>query len=303
MKKFFKNYFSFTRRESIGIAVLFFIIVSLTVFLILRNNGINIIPIDYTEYEEEIRLFESQLNNKQEELLHNTNSVNTKSKDSLFYFNPNNIDSISWLKLGFSPKQVKSIFNYKRKGGMFYTKQDVAKMYAIDSLSFLRIEPYIIIPQKEKKYFKESKNGKTSEYEYKKTPKLVNLNTADSLQLIELKGIGPVLSSRIINFRNKLGGFINKNQLKDIYGLKPETLENIDAFIFIEQNFTPKKININTATYEMLKEHPYIDYSLAKVIVAYRNQHGKFKKPEDVKKIHLLTEELYSKIAPYITIE
>ncbi len=301
MKKFFKNYFSFTRRESIGIAILLAIIASLTGYLILANNGYNILPIDYSEYEEEIRLFESQLNNKQETLNSNLSNSNLSTIDSLFYFNPNNIDSLSWLKLGFSPKQVKSIFNYKRKGGKFYTKQDVAKMYAIDSLSFLRIEPFIILPQKADN-FKEDKTYKTKEFEHKKTPQPVNINTADSLQLVALNGIGPVLSLRIINFRNKLGGFIHKNQLKDIYGLKPETLEKIDAFIFIEQNFSPQKININTATYEMLKEHPYIGYSLAKVIVAYRNQHGNFKKPEDVKKIHLLTEELYSKIAPYITV-
>lgn len=112
-----------------------------------------------------------------------------------------------------------------------------------------------------------------------------------------------MLAARIIKRRNELGGYINKNQLSEIYGLKPEVITQIESFVYIDHLFSPNKININTATYEVLKKHPYINHALANAIVSYRQQHGNYKKIEDVRKIHLVTAELYSKIAPYISIE
>ncbi|CAG0974687.1 hypothetical protein FLAV_01430 [Flavobacteriales bacterium] len=308
MKKFIKNYFAFTRRESIGISVLLLIISILIIYLMLSNNGIKLIPTDYSEFEKDINLFESQIRLKNTLRITENNNIEPYPTDTAtpFNFNPNTIDSTTWLKLGFLPKQVKSIFNYKRKGGKFYSKKDVQKMYSIDSVMYKKIEPYIQIPNRDYKtitHYENKKKESNNTTRFHEKISSLNLNTADSAELNTLKGIGPVLAARIIKRRNELGGYINKNQLSEIYGLKPEVITQIESFVYIDHLFSPNKININTATYEVLKKHPYINHALANAIVSYRQQHGNYKKIEDVRKIHLVTAELYSKIAPYISIE
>lgn len=274
----------------------------------LSNSGIKLIPTNYSEFEEDINLFESQIKLKNTQQNSESNNAKLYPTDTatLFYFNPNTIDSTTWLKLGFSPKQVKSIFNYKRKGGKFYSKKDVQKMYSIDSVMYKKIEAYIQIPNKEYESNTQYENKKKKSYNttrFHENVSPINLNTTDSSELNTLKGIGPVLAARIIKHRNELGGYINKNQLSEIHGLKPEVLAQIENSIYIDTLFVPNKININKASYEVLKKHPYINHSLANAIVSYRQQHGDYKKAEDIRKIHLVTAELYSKIAPYIRIE
>ncbi len=135
--------------------------------------------------------------------------------------------------------------------------------------------------------------------------KLENLNRipfseADSITLQIVSGIGPSTAGRIIKYGNQLGGFYNSSQLLEVYGLKPETVELMwDYFEFDPLIF--RKIPINEVELEELSKHPYISYSEAKVILAFRNQHGKFNSKEDLKKIKIFKTEWIDKIAPYLT--
>jgi len=124
---------------------------------------------------------------------------------------------------------------------------------------------------------------------------------ADTTAFISLPGIGSKLAARIINFRDKLGGFYSVEQVKETFGLPDSTYQKIKQYLNLE-NPSVKKININTATVDELKAHPYIKYILANPIVAYRNEHGLFSKIEDVKKVMVVTEEVYSRIAPYLSL-
>ncbi|HET9826396.1 MAG TPA: helix-hairpin-helix domain-containing protein, partial [Chitinophagaceae bacterium] len=131
---------------------------------------------------------------------------------------------------------------------------------------------------------------------------LVEINAADTTAFIALPGVGGKLASRIINFRDKLGGFYSVNQVGETYGLPDSTFAKIKPLLKLEDP-SVKKFNINTATKDDLKSHPYFRWSLANAIVEYRNQHGNFSSVEDLKKIAVITEEIFRKIKPYCTAE
>lgn len=303
MKNPLRNFFSFTRREGIGIFLLSLIVIGLLIYHV--SDGMNETEIgDFSAFENDINLFNAALktNNQQQ-----IEEAYTPITDSLFYFNPDTADSLTWLSLGLYPKQAASIMKYKRKGGRFYKKEDVQKMYAINDSMYKRLEPYIRIPEKpaREKFFKKH-TSTYPEYEKKSksyTPTKLEMNKADSLQWVALKGIGPVLANRILEYRKKLGGFIHVSQLQEVYGIKPEVFAELNQLIFIESTFEPEKIPINTADYNRLKNHPYISHNLAKSMLAYRTQHGNYKHIADLKKIHLFTDEIYSKLVPYLSLE
>src|SRR5690606_25791766 len=133
---------------------------------------------------------------------------------------------------------------------------------------------------------------------------LENLNRipfseADSVTLQIVPGIGQSTASRIIKFRTSLGGLHSKNQLSEVYGLKPETIDAIWEYF----DFSPgisNKIMINQVEIDELGKHPYFSYAEAKVLIAYRKQHGEFQSPDDLKQIKIFKEEWITKISPYL---
>lgn len=127
----------------------------------------------------------------------------------------------------------------------------------------------------------------------------VSFSEADSIILQIVPGIGPGTAGRIIKYRENLGGFHSTGQLSEVYGMKPETIELMWEFF----EFTPaifRKINLNQGTIEEISSHPYVTYGEAKVIVAYRNQHGVYKSIDDLMKIRIFKEEWIMKLAPYL---
>src|SRR4030095_4044156 len=144
-------------------------------------------------------------------------------------------------------------------------------IYGLSSKDYLRLEPYISIVAEEKTKpdkvtasvlpIKEEKNA------------IVELNTTDSSQLTALNGIGSVLSSRILKFRDRLGGFTCVEQLKEVYGLSPETFDEIKTRVTADSSMI-KKIDINTIILAGLKTHPYFRNPFASTLISYREQNG-----------------------------
>jgi len=229
---------------------------------------------------------------------------NKEIKGELFYFDPNKISAAEWKKLGLRDKTVQTIQNYLNKGGKFKKPEDLQRVYGLHQNEYERLSPYIKIES----VFEEKKSGtfvSTNESRTEKTYssgyKIIDINMADTTAFIALPGIGSKLASRIVSFRDKLGGFYSVEQIKETYGLPDSTFQKIKQYLKIE-NQSVKKININTATVDELKAHPYIKYALANPIVAYRNEHGLFLKVEDIKKVMAVTEDIYKKVEPYLTL-
>lgn len=135
---------------------------------------------------------------------------------------------------------------------------------------------------------------------YVKPVMVVDINTADSLTLLDVNGIGPTFAGRIVKYRNLLGGFIKKEQLAEVYGFK-DKYNGVKSQVRVSPGH--KIINLNTATFKELNKHPYVDYNLTKAIFALKKKLGTFKSVDDIKQIDLVTDELYNKLAPYLTVE
>ncbi|MEO9474297.1 MAG: helix-hairpin-helix domain-containing protein [Cyclobacteriaceae bacterium] len=127
----------------------------------------------------------------------------------------------------------------------------------------------------------------------------LDLNRATATQLQKIKGIGPVLSERIVKYRDYLGGFASYDQIREVYGLKPEVVEKLSEITFVEGDII--SIELNTDSIKLLAAHPYIDYKLARSIINYRKVHGNYTAPEELLSLKLMTDSLYQKLYPYIS--
>jgi competence protein ComEA len=213
-----------------------------------------------------------------------------------FAFNPNTISADSLQLLGLSPAIAKRIQHYRLKGGKFFSIQDLKKIYGMDSGWVKQIEPYVILPSRETKKYE------ASPIIPKKEISLIDINQADTVQLKAIYGIGSKLSTRIIAYRNKLGGFVSILQLREVYGLDSLVIQEIEKRFYVDQNFQPSQINLNLADEKQLAGHPYIKSKLARIIVAYRQQHGNFEQLEELKRVSILSDETFEKIKPYLSV-
>jgi competence protein ComEA len=222
-------------------------------------------------------------------------------------FDPNQLNFERAKQLGLNEKTAHAIENYLQKGGKFYKKEDLKKIYTLPETDYKRLEPYIQIPAKDTK----PSNTQTAEIpttysssgkarQPTKVSKPININTSDTTQWQQLKGIGSGYARQIVKLRSQLGGFATKEQLKEVYGMTPELYSQIEPYL--QGAGTVKQININKATADEMKAHPYIKYKLADAIVKYRQQHRGYKAISDIKNIKILSEDNYTKLAPYLTL-
>lgn len=228
-------------------------------------------------------------------------SISESIDRPLFSFNPNTASRDSLLQLGFSPSLARRIVNYRTKGGVFKIKSDLLKMYGTDTLLFQKLYSFIDLPliaeKKRKEFLKDS---------FPTRPIVaitrLDLNVADTAQLITVYGIGSKFSLRIVEYRERLGGFVSMNQLNEVYRLDTTAIGRLKKKFFVSPGFVPRQIQLNTVTEKELAAHPYISYKLAAAVVAYRFQHGYFASIEDLVNLKLLTEKDFQRIKPYITI-
>ncbi|MCS5489752.1 ComEA family DNA-binding protein [Algoriphagus limi] len=129
--------------------------------------------------------------------------------------------------------------------------------------------------------------------------KRIPFSEADSITLQIVPGIGPSLAGRIIKFEQALGGFFKPDQLLDVYGVKPEVANRVWEYFEFDGKIK-SKVPINTIDVTELAKHPYVSYGQAKVLVAFRNQHGAFLGPEDLLKIKIFEKEWVDKLSPYL---
>lgn len=227
-----------------------------------------------------------------------------KSVGEVFNFDPNTATAADWKRLGVRDKTIETIQKYLSKGGHFYKPEDISKIWGLHPQDVKRLLPYVTIAPKKNGYVKnEFADNADLKHTYyvPKTLQLTDVNAADTTAFIALPGIGSKLAQRIINFRNKLGGFYSADQVGETFGLPDSTFQKIKPRLTLS-NASVKKININTASLDELKAHPYIRYAIANAIVQYRNQHGNFSSVADLKKIMLVTDDVFKKIEAYVSV-
>lgn len=308
-KDFVKDYLRFTKRDRIGI------------LCILGLVGIVfLLPRLFAKDKKELALIEDSVlanaidtletkSSKAKEYPTDNNTVyqyeasqsNNFSKGELFEFDPNTLSATGWKSLGLNDRTIKTIINYRTKGGKFYKAEDLKKIWGIPEGFYDRVENYIRITSAEKKNDFRSDYPKPVYEKKERSVTVVNVNADDTSAFIALPGIGSKLAYRITNFRDKLGGFYSVEQIKETYGLPDSTFQKIKPYLNVNADVV-KKININTATKDELKLHPYIKWNLANAIVEYRNQHGSYKNLQELKNIVLIDDATFEKIVPYLVL-
>lgn len=206
----------------------------------------------------------------------------------MFAFNPNNLSIAQWKQLGLSTHQAEVIKHYEAKGGRFYSAADVKKMYALTAEDFKRLEPFIRIPKEDAIFTKKAKPGE-----------LIELNSADSARMTMIRGIGSSFAVRIVRYRNRLGGFYQKEQLKEIYGIDSLKYAEIKEGVTVNAAKI-HRIDINRVSFDQLRIFPYLSYKQVNAIIEYRRQHGDYASIADMQNIAILDEGILRKIEPYL---
>jgi len=315
-KKPASEYFSFTRKERTGIIVIVSVILMLTSLPLLFPYLLPERKPADPDFEKAI----AGLTIKQADSNYNSNrnyrnysaggktwienkNYNASRPGELFYFDPNTITTDGWQRLGLRDKTIQTIQHYLSKGGSFKKPEDIGKIWGLSETDVKRLLPYVNIKSQETgKPQRIRDSGVFARPVYEKKVLPVDINAADSTAFIALPGIGSRLANRIIAFREKLGGFYNIDQLAETFALPDSVFQKIRNRLLIG-NVPVKKININTAGIDELKAHPYIRYALGNALLQYRNTHGTFSDIADIKKIMIVTETLYTKLAPYLTVQ
>ena len=290
------HYLYFSKRERRGILFLFFII---ALIYISPKVYSKLYPIKTLSNLEVYNLKSISATATTTKADSNRYKIKEEEKSSsLFNFDPNTISIEGWQSLGVKEKTALGIKKYISKGGRFKTPEDIKKIWGIPAEKADELIPFVQInlPKQEHVPFVNQNYKKT---DYKKLIKTIDVNKADSAAFETLPGIGPKFSQRIVKFRERLGGFYKIEQVSETFGLHDSTFQKIKSFLVISQIIL-KKININNATIDELKAHPYIRYQIGNAIINYRSQHGNFKTITDIKNIVLITEEVFEKINPYL---
>ncbi len=318
-----RDYFGFSHKETRGFSVLIFLTVfCLLIPFIYRFIG-NSVPVDTSAADQRkldslVALMQAE-EAKQPQFVDRSDQERTTaerfSEPRLFNFDPNTVSVMGWQQLGLPMWMAERIEKYRSKGGQFRRKEDLLKIYDFPPDLYEQLEPYMTLRETSRpnqfsrdhfnvnKSFASESGKPTDHPPYPERPakpvlQPFDINTADTAQLIALKGIGATLADRIVKFRDALGGFISTDQFHDIYGLDSLALEELEKFGKIRS--AVRKIPVNTSTVEQLDRHPFLSRRQAQIIVNYREQHGAYTSAESLKPIRILDAKTIEKIAPYL---
>lgn len=222
--------------------------------------------------------------------------------DTVFFFDPNQVSLAQLSQLGLPKRVASTLINFRNKGGRFYQNTDLLKIYGLEESWYTKVADYIQISNDKKSY-------KTSDTyainldrpNYPKTPNpplAIQVNQATATEWAQLKGIGPVLSSRIVKYREKLGGFYTLDQVQQTYGLADSIFQNIKDQLILEVQVQPFRIN-ELSTKE-LASHPYLGWKEAQIISSYRSMHGPFKDRLALDQVRVLDQTKIQRLLPYL---
>ena len=272
-----RKWFSFSKGERIAIISILAVILVLVLACLFRPSRKSLSDDSLHNLDSLLALRQAAIEQQQAEKTQEMAELHP------FPFNPNTLSEEEWLQMGLADRQVRNIMNYKAKGGKFYSKKDLGKLYTISEEEFAQLEPFIVLPEvqrntsyKSASKKKEEQKGEESKPAEKKPIPIVDINTVDSTTLVELPQIGGYMASRIIEFREKLGGFVNLEQLRDVRGMDEARYATIQSYIRIGEVET-QKIDVNRADFKTLVHHPYLNYEQVKRIFNQREKRGMIK--------------------------
>ena len=272
---------SFGKGERIAVFTILTLIMLIVVLCLVRPFSPTPNETAFHNLDSLLMLREAALKELQEKEAERVTQVNELHP---FPFNPNTMTEEEGLQMGLSDRQVHNIVNYRNSGGHFYSKKDLGKLYSISESDFEQLEPFIVLPEvsrdtrasREKAKTKETKNDVETPKPVKKEIPIVDINSVDSATLVELPQIGSFTAGRIVEYREKLGGFIQLEQLHEVKGVDSARYATILPYLRLE-NVEIQQLDVNRSDFKTLVNHPYLSYNQVKAIVNHREKKGMIK--------------------------
>jgi competence protein ComEA len=300
MKRILKDYLTFSKKERIAVII-----------LLVLMSGFIAAPYLY-EPETEMPVMSKEL----ADFLAGSDSIEKKSiadpavsitavgekkEVVLFSFDPNTIDAEAWMRLGIGERTVRTVLNYRNKGGRFRSPEDIRKIWGLRKEDAERLIPFVVIA-----------GNKPSVLPSRQAPVLqpagpkeiipIDINTSGVEEWKSLPGIGEVLAARVVKFRDKIGGFLSVEQVRKTYGISDSLFSAIIPYLVFQPSSLPK-LNLNTASVYALRSRTGISYQLAKTIVDTRNQEGPFQEINSVKLKIPMPDSVWQKMVLLIKTE
>ncbi len=325
--KWLFEYFSFSKGERIGLIVLLaLLIVIIGGQQFLKQSIEPVYQVDTAELRKQAQRYREalarkdslkQLEKKQGPPKANMRSTKKEQKEdtfeiSYFPFNPNKISYRKWRKLGVSGKVAHTIENYLDQGGKFYEKADLKEIYGLSDQKYQQLKPCIRLPEQQEISAKSEEFGAISsaressktnaKQDTTKKPEQVEkveINDADSVQLIQVYGIGPVFATRILTYRADLGGFLNLGQLKEVYGIDGDYYDQLTDQLSVDSTKI-KRLSVKDAEFKALLKHPYLSYPDVLAIVRYRENQDDIGDLHDLVEHRIIPEKAFNQIKPYL---
>ncbi|MBP6549543.1 MAG: helix-hairpin-helix domain-containing protein [Flavobacterium sp.] len=289
--KIIKSYFKFSSEQRLGVFVLFAIIIS--VQLAYFFTDFSSVSNDSPEKEKWLSL-QSQIDSLKQEKLDYV--------PKMYPFNPNFISDYKGYKLGMSVSEIDRLLAFRKQNKYVNSPEEFQAVTKVSDSLLNAISPYFKFPDwvKNKKEFKEYKKYPNSAFAKKEKIVIIDINQATQEDLIKIYGIGEAISLRILKMKESLGGFVSMEQMKDVWGLSPEVIENLNSHFKVSALPDVKKVDINNASIKELSQFPYFNYQIARQIVTFRSMNGDFKNVDDLTKIKGLSIEKANIIALYL---
>ena len=227
------------------------------------------------------------------------------TQGTLHPFDPNTADSATLVRLGLTPRLARRICRYRAAGGRFRHARDLARIYGMDTAALRRLRPYIRIaaapganPSFRKPRPLEKSHYAYTPYPSRKLPRL-DLNAADSAELLRVPGVGPYFARRIVRYRQRLGGFVSPEQLREI----PNLPDSVQTWFRVTASKAQRPLRLNTATFRELLRHPYLNYEQVKAIVNYRERHGALQTLQELSLSEAFSAADLERLTPYVSFE
>lgn len=217
-------------------------------------------------------------------------------------FDPNTVDSLTLLHLGFKPWQAKNMLKYRAKGGKYRKKEDLKKLYGMTDSMYLALAPYIYIKDSivvDSARIDSVRMDSLPKWKSIKKDTILNLRTADTTELKLIRGIGSYRAKMIVRYREQLGGYAQVEQIMEARGMDKVIADSILPHFYID-SVVVNKIPINHIRPEVLQRHPYLNFEQAKAIYEYRRKHIRIKSAEELNKIKGLSPTDIEKISIYL---
>ena len=224
-----------------------------------------------------------------------------------FPFDPNTADSTQLRRLGLQSWQIRNIYKFRAAGGIYRKPLDFARLYGLTVKEYRELEPYIRISPDylpAATLVKESSAPVTAPRDTTKVhhyPEKISetahviLNTADTTELMKVPGIGPYFARKIVQYGQRLGGYVSVSQLDEIEDFPLESKR-----FFVVEGVAPQKLNVNRLSLNELKRHPYINFFMARTITDYRRLHGALHSLNDLRLTKDFPPEVIARLEPYV---